>query len=244
MLFAVNVAHSKMICEAFLERGIPAIHCDANTKSDDRDRAVKKLRNDEVKILCNVGIWTTGVDIIEIECIQFANPTRSVIKYLQSLGRGIRPAPLILKENCILIDNAGNYLRFGSPYKEREAFIGKPKPNTKGEIEDISIRTCNQCFYVFAANERQCPDCGFSNPPIIRDIKTKDGELIEYELSDEELEIIQRKNFKKDYYSLKWVGETRVYKKNEKKALEWACNKLREKYGMQYCIDNEHLLQK
>jgi len=250
VLFAVNIEHSKMLCDAFNKRGIPATHCDGGTKSGERDRALRRLKEEEIKILCNVNVFSTGLDLVEIECIIFARPTRSLIYYLQAIGRGLRPAPHINKENCIIIDSAGNTLRFGSPYKSREAIIGKPKPLPKEEIEDLSIRFCKQCGFVFDSKEKKCPDCGFINPIIIREIKTRDGELIEYDLSPEEIDAMNKSLFKKDYFKLEFVAKNRIFKnmssgdRKDQKVLEWVCSKLVEKFGLKFCEENENLLPK
>ncbi|MEE4245211.1 MAG: DEAD/DEAH box helicase family protein, partial [Kangiellaceae bacterium] len=67
ILFAVNIIHSKMMADAFNESGIPAIHCDQSTPQKERDEAIKKLSSGEIKVLCNVNIFSTGVDIPQAE---------------------------------------------------------------------------------------------------------------------------------------------------------------------------------
>lgn len=245
ILFAVNIEHSKLMADAFNKAGIPAMHCDANTKESDRNIALSSLKDGSIKVLCNVNIFSTGLDLVEIECIIFARPTRSVIYYLQAVGRGLRPAPHIAKKDCIIIDNAGNALRFGSPYKSRPVDMSRKKEIEKSVEDDVAIRTCKQCFFVFDAKENKCPECGFQNPKIEREIKTEDGELVEYQLSEEEVAIIRKKEFQADFHKLKWVARTRIYKHvkdSEGKELKWVCKKLAEKYGIDFCKENEKLL--
>lgn len=245
VLFAVNVEHSKILCEAFNKEGINAIHCDASTKSIDRDRAIRMLKEREIQILSSVNIFSTGTDIPEIECISFARPTKSLIYYLQAIGRGLRPSEN--KKECLLIDNAGNFLRFGSPFKNREIKLTKEK-HCKKDSRDESLRTCKQCFYVFEVKDQTCPSCGYKNPPVVRTIAQKEGELVEFHLSDEEVEAIQKRNFKSDFYKLIWIAKSRIFKneksfiRREELARHWTDMKLMEKYGKEYLEFNYHLL--
>lgn len=226
IVFAVNIEHSKMICEEFNKNGIKAIHADAKTSSKDRDKILKDFKEGKTQVLCNVNIFSTGLDVVEIECIQFARPTNSEIYYLQAIGRGLRPAPHINKENCIIIDNAGNVIRHGSPYKKREVIMGKKKKDK--DPEDITIRTCNRCHFVFEAKLRVCPACEFINPIKKIEIKHIESELIEMVLSKEEIEAIKKNQFIKEYYKLEYVRKSRKLYKN------FTFDKLKKKFGVDF----------
>lgn len=231
ILFAVNIEHSKMLCDAFNNAGIKAVHCDKDTKDSDRKRALESIRNDEAKILCNVNIFSTGLDLVEIECIIFARPTRSLIYYLQALGRGLRTALHIGKTDCIIIDSAGNGIRFGSPYKSRDVVLGKnTKP--KGDIEDINVRICKQCFYQFKATEKICPECGFINPKITRKgYEEVDGELVEIHLSEKEMEQLALSDM------IKKVRQCFFIQRKNPKLDEWFIGSQIEKsYGKEFVI--------
>jgi len=228
IVFAVNIEHSKMICEEFNSNGIKAVHADAKTSSGDRDRILSDFRAGRVQVICNVNIFSTGLDVTEIECIQFARPTQSEIYYLQAIGRGLRPSPNINKSHCIIIDNAGNVIRHGTPYKTRKATLDR-KSKSK-DPQDITIRTCNKCHFVFEAKEKICPSCGFMNPPIKIGIEHIDSDMIEYVLSKEEIEAIKKKQFIKDFWTLEYVRKSRGLYKNFTK------DKLKAKHGVDNCI--------
>ena len=66
---------------AFNKEGISAIHCDQSTKQGERDEAITKLANGEIKVLCNVNRFSTGVDIPQAEIGIMARPTASEILY-------------------------------------------------------------------------------------------------------------------------------------------------------------------
>lgn len=230
ILFAVNVEHSKMIAEVFNKAGIPAVHADGTTKLSDRNRAIRKLLNGDIKVITNVNIFSTGLDVPEIGCVQICRPTQSLIWHLQAIGRGLRTASG--KTNCIIIDNAGNTLRHGGAYKVREVELGKQKKRIIKDIDedgDISIRRCKRCSAVFEAKIQECPECGFVNPKVKRRIDHEDGELVQYEISEEEKQALIKSSFVSDYYKLSFVANKRKFHK------KWTYNKLEEKYGLTVC---------
>lgn len=236
IVFCVNIAHSKMMCEIFNKAGITSSHCDKDTSDRERRRILKMFKEGEVTCLFNVNVFSTGTDVVEIGCVQYLRPTRSLIFYLQSLGRGLRIAPHINKDNCILIDMAGNWNRFGSPYKEREVTFDKVVKQ-KGDIEDINVRRCKQCFFMMKATERICPDCGFENPKVERKgYEEVDGELVEVRLSEQEQEAIKQRELIRSINQLYWVQ-----KKNAKLDISFIGWQLNKKFGKQY-IDNNFIL--
>ncbi len=230
ILFAVNVEHSKLICSEFNKAGIKAVHCDASSSEKVRKSALRMLHEKEVQVVCNVNIFSTGVDEPSIECISFCRPTMSVIYWLQAIGRGLRPSPLTGKQNCIIIDHAGNTLRHGSAYSDRqcslEAYGSGGKKREEGEIQ---LRTCDQCFYIFEASERTCPECGFFNAPIERKISQEDGELIEYEMTPEELKLLKSKAFHKKFHQLDWVRKTKGF------GTQWVFKQLKKSFSNDEC---------
>ena len=228
VLFAVNIEHSKIITKAFNDAGIRASHADANTSSSERDRVLSDLARGKIQVLCNVNIFSTGVDLPSISCIQVCRPTQSLIWYLQSIGRGLRPSPETGKTNCIIIDNAGNTFRFGNPYKVHSASIGK-SPRRDPEDEDLTIRKCKVCHFIFEANQKTCPECGHINPPVDRKIKEKDGQLVEYNMTPEEQALMDKGLIVADAHKLKHVAK-RIDKIKNKK--DWVLYKLKDKYGV------------
>lgn len=63
------------------------------TEADDRER-VRQLteKNNGVIIVASLGVFSTGVNIKNLNNIFFASPFKSIIKLLQSIGRGLRKA--------------------------------------------------------------------------------------------------------------------------------------------------------
>jgi DNA repair protein RadD len=64
---------------------------DGNTSREDRETIFTCFWSGETRIVCNVGVLTTGVDL-DVRCIIDAKPTQSRILFVQTIGRGLRTA--------------------------------------------------------------------------------------------------------------------------------------------------------
>ncbi|HZK34195.1 MAG TPA: helicase-related protein [Bacillota bacterium] len=56
----------------------------------ERKKAVKMLKDCELKVIFSVDIFNEGVDIQELDMVMFLRPTESSTVFLQQLGRGLR----------------------------------------------------------------------------------------------------------------------------------------------------------
>ena len=88
--------------------------------SYERNLAIKRFkdREDDVNILINYEVLTTGFDATNIECVFIARPTQSVVLYSQMLGRGLRGPQMGGKPTCLLVDVKDNLKQ----YNENMAF--------------------------------------------------------------------------------------------------------------------------
>ena len=117
IIYAINIVHARNISKEYQEAGYRVVCIDNNTTDAERNDYVKKFRKGELDIIVNVDIFSEGFDCPDIEFIQLARPTRSLVKYLQQVGRGLRITDN--KEHCIILDNVGMYSRFGLPDARR-----------------------------------------------------------------------------------------------------------------------------
>ena len=74
--FCVNRRHAQHIAERFLEAGVAAEYMDGTTPREEREAIFDRLRSGETRIIANVGVLTTGVDL-DVRCIVMARPTKS-----------------------------------------------------------------------------------------------------------------------------------------------------------------------
>ena len=77
-----------------------------------------KDRENNVNIIINYGVLTTGFDSTNIECVFIARPTQSIVLYSQMIGRGLRGPKMGGNEECLLIDVKDNL----NIYDEHMAF--------------------------------------------------------------------------------------------------------------------------
>ena len=155
---AVEIAHK------FNSEGISAIEVDGTTPKEKRDLAVRKFREQEIKILVNVNLFTEGVDLPNVDCVIMARPTASLALYLQFSMRCLNPRP---GKTAIIIDHANNFKAFGYPDDDRDwkQAIKSGKQKSKSLLKDpgLSIVTCDYCFAVVKTSEvkdGKCPICG------------------------------------------------------------------------------------
>ena len=90
MCFAVNRVHANHLQQKFLAAGVQAGYVDAYTDRDERREIARQFHAGEIKVVCNVGVLTTGIDW-DVRCIILARPTKSEMLFVQMIGRGFEP---------------------------------------------------------------------------------------------------------------------------------------------------------
>lgn len=112
--FCCSRLHAEAMAKEFSKRGIEsvAVYSNANGEfSEDRDKAIEKLKNGEIKVIFSVDMFNEGVDIAALDMVMFLRPTESPIVFLQQLGRGLRTYKG--KEYLNVLDFIGNYEKAG-----------------------------------------------------------------------------------------------------------------------------------
>ena len=177
LLFAVNRAHASHCQQEFVAAGIPAGYIDANTEPEERSIIAGRFASGEIKVVCNVGCLTTGIDW-DVRCIVLARPTRSEILFVQMIGRGLRTAPG--KDHCIIIDHSDTHQRLGfvTDIHHDELDDGKKKTADKKKPDQPLPKECPKCHFLRAPKISICPACGFV-PERVSNVEHIDGELQE-----------------------------------------------------------------
>ncbi len=112
--FCCSRQHAKEMAKEFGKRGIESVAVYSNADgefSEDRDKAIEKLKNREIKVIFSVDMFNEGVDIAALDMVMFLRPTESPIVFLQQLGRGLRTSKG--KEYLNVLDFIGNYEKAG-----------------------------------------------------------------------------------------------------------------------------------
>lgn len=118
IIYSISRKHSDHICEEYKQAGLNIVRIDSETPREERRMYVQRFRNGQIDIIVNVDIFSEGFDCPDIEFIQLARPTKSLVKYLQQVGRGLRPTSG--KGKCVILDNVGSHIEFDLPNAERD----------------------------------------------------------------------------------------------------------------------------
>ncbi|GAB4119039.1 MAG: hypothetical protein Kow00104_01190 [Rhodothalassiaceae bacterium] len=156
LAFCSGVDHAEHVAEAVREHGISCATIFGHTPKGERARIIDDFKRGEIRCLASMGVLTTGFNATAVDLIAMLRPTKSAGLYVQMAGRGTRLHPG--KENCLVLDFAGNVARHGP------IDAVKPKEPEKGEGE-APVKVCPDCDSILALGIRQCPDCGHVFPP-------------------------------------------------------------------------------
>ena len=108
--FCSSRNHAEFMAEHFTKNNIPSAAVYSGEPGEythERQTAIAKLKNNELKILFTVDMFNEGVDIPSIDTVLFLRPTQSPIVFLQQLGRGLRKSED--KKYLTVLDFIGNY---------------------------------------------------------------------------------------------------------------------------------------
>ena len=157
--FAVDRAHAKAIQQRFSESGIAAEYMDAYTEMDERKEIIGRFSNGDTRILCNVGVLTTGFDA-DVRCIILARPTKSEMLYVQMIGRGLRPADG--KDHCLILDHSDTTIRLGFVTDIEHVVLddGSKRGPVERDAKPLP-KECRRCTFLMPPKSRKCPACGY-----------------------------------------------------------------------------------
>ena len=121
IVFACSVEHGKMLSAALTMQGIKNGHVFGDMDPVERRNIIARFKDtdDDLNILINYEVLTTGFDATNIGCVFITRPTNSVVLYSQMLGRGLRGPQMGGNEYCELVDIEDNLERFTN---ESQAF--------------------------------------------------------------------------------------------------------------------------
>lgn len=223
-MFCVNRSHARKMQKEFEAAGIPCGYIDGTMNADEREAVFVKYRSGEYKILASIDTIGVGVDE-DVRCIIYLRLTKSAIKWVQDLGRGVRLAHK--KTRLLLLDHAGTAEELGMPTEIHHDHLDMGKERKKGkafqeEKEPKKPHTCPRCSFLIPPGATVCPECSFSlnnfkGPRVVSGelvpLKTKKGKY--------------PRDVKQDFYSqLIGLAQERGYLQG------WVAHRYREKFGV------------
>lgn len=154
LMFASGIEHAEHIAEMLNSAfGISAVAI--HSKKSDGENAANMLawKSGQVRAAVSMNSLTTGVDNPMCDFIGMLRPTMSPGLWVQMLGRGTRPYPG--KQNCLVLDFAGNTRRLG-PINDPVI----PRMKGQGTPGDAPVKVCGACGTYNHATAKVCIVCG------------------------------------------------------------------------------------
>lgn len=212
LLFAPSVEFSENQATRFRDAGIPAMHVDAKTDDGIRHKAIRDLESGQLKVLCNVDLFGEGVSVNNVACVIQMRPTWSLSLHLQQIGRGLRLSPG--KNDCIILDHAGNYERHSLPDDHRDwSLLGREeRRGKKKDADEVACRQCPDCYAASPAAASKCRECGAPFPVKSRQIEEVAGQLSEVEVAKARREAARVQAAARTLEDLIAVGQARGMK--------------------------------
>ncbi|WAX17133.1 hypothetical protein PF672P1_00075 [Parabacteroides phage PF672P1] len=170
--FCVSSEQAVAITKDFNERGISAKYVLSNKQKEDaelsgiRDDVMNGFKNNEFKILVNVGIAVSGLDVPDIETVIANFATTSTSKWMQAIGRGSRRSKG--KTHFNILDFGSNIERLGffeDVHKwslwHNESEGGGVAMTKECPTVDKDIKGKLGCGRLIHIGYKICPFCGY-----------------------------------------------------------------------------------
>lgn len=124
IVFACSVEHGKLLSAALTLRGISNGHVFGDMNANERDLIIKRYKDkdDELNILINFEVLTTGFDAKNTKCVFITRPTKSTVLYSQMIGRGLRGPKMGGNSECLLVDIKDNLDKYSGEAEAFESF--------------------------------------------------------------------------------------------------------------------------
>lgn len=158
LIFCAGVKHAQAVAQEIRKYDITCETVIGDTPAAERASLLKDFKDGKIQALTNAMVLTTGFDAPGIDLIADMSPTESTGLHVQKIGRGLRLAEG--KEDCLILDFAGNTARHGP----LDALNVKDKNETDGTGE-APVKICPSCAEICHAAIKFCVCCGYEFPP-------------------------------------------------------------------------------
>lgn len=220
VVFACDIKHSMAITEAFNNAGVSAEHIDCYCDHKERQEILARVDSGKTMVISCAALLAEGWDQPSIRCAILARPTKSQIRYVQMVGRVLRPAPG--KTRALLLDHSGSVHRLGFPTDDRDYTLDGHKPTKSAAAARKREATpCPKCGWLEPGQGAVCPSCGFERKVQSRAIEAEDGELQRLKRTK-----VTREEKQKFYSEVLAIAGER------KRSPGWAAHTYRKKFGV------------
>lgn len=200
ILFATDVTTSEEFAVELQAHGTAAAALSGETEQGERDSVLDQFEAGTVRVLSNVDLFDEGFDVPAADVAILARPTESLAKYLQMVGRVLRPVyakgyDLSTREGRLaaiaagpkpfatIIDPVRNWERHGAPNWPRLWTLDGRAVGSRDKSDVVPQRVCDACTQPYRAFLKACPYCGSVNEPQGRSLPEQvDGDLYDLDV--------------------------------------------------------------
>jgi superfamily II DNA or RNA helicase len=176
--FCISVQHAAAVAERFHDAGYRAVCVHGGTPTAVRDAAIAGLADGSVEVLTSCDLTSEGLDVPVVGAVILLRPTKSLVLYMQQVGRGMRPASG--KSALIVLDHVNNALVHGLPDLERrwtlDGIGNGPEHGSwvarEGGVHPRLITELPGRLYELTA-ERRAAICRMSYRQVVRTLRTE-----------------------------------------------------------------------
>lgn len=228
IVYCYSVEFAKQVAEMFNNAGYKAAcvySCKSAKEQRQRDKNIADFENGKIQILTNYDVIGEGFDVTNCSCTVLLRPTMSLTVYIQQAMRSMRYKS---RKKATIIDQVGNFVRFGRPDHAWEwSLSSSPRFTLKGKPV---LKDCPECHAALSIQTRNCPNCGYEFPieekhdkfykvrlQLIKDdpsLKPWVGKRAQDANSIEDLSKIERINFKKTGWAFREAIKNGMLNKN------------------------------
>lgn len=131
--FCVSVSHAHFMAKIFNAHGIATVAVSAESSTQEREQALRKLATRELQCIFSVDLFNEGVDVPAVDTLLMLRPTDSPTLFLQQLGRGLRRYDG--KVMCTVLDFVGQHRKEFRFDRRLRALLGGTRPQLIEQVE-------------------------------------------------------------------------------------------------------------
>ena len=227
MIFTQNTTLNLFLFNQFINAGVENcfMYDSVNDTDFNRSEVVELFRNTKGAILFNVGVFTKGFDVTDVEAIIVSRRVSSLSLWIQIVGRGSRTTDKLFKDRFIVIDGGNNIDRLGKwsdNFDWEKLFWGKDDYKPKKEAPEEMLKECDNCGELMPERQCVCKSCEHNNCKI-KEIVVESGLAVQINTVNIDIKKIIRYSENQDkFFALKVLNEQifRLFKNVDKEQFE------------------------
>ena len=165
----IDQDHAEATLADLRDRKEAAVQVISRDSLDERDDSFVEFEELRARHLVSVSIASEGYDFPPTDAIVFLRPTRSVVSYIQSVGRALRPSPTTFKTTALILDYGEvvkNCGKLDRPFisedadQTRDSAALRKKLQEETDYRVLQCQTCGAFFFPHKAQDAVCTECG------------------------------------------------------------------------------------